>query len=580
MSPQALLWGTTDFVVERAQGELQTWGIVRFADVVCRPRDADTEALEQAANFSVSRARELGDVAREERNEGEGAAAARKEAQRAAAESMRTTTQLARRRARDLASVLPATCATMRNVSVAQFRPSIALVQSAVERDARALPAALVERAITDPRNTARIRDFDAAFTTLLLARYAGESLRYGDPLAALADATEELPELGGVVLACDEHRVASALFRGASLVRTAFDPDDGYVWDDVVAANPNDADRGRWMLLTLMVNAPYGAPWPGACTESGSRSNARFDDLPQLRSVASQIEGIIRRAHDIREGLRPQIGQQEAEADRIKRVRNLLATSSEILEVSFRLAGADARADRVQSLVSGFADATNRALDRDYVGAMLASSDIIVQIRSSGGQLEMPREVVRVATFATDVTRAKDSESVSSALTTLVSGGGGYLRKRNRDTGPYYSLNAYLGVFPGAEVAKEDVRPFGGPYLPLGVEIGNGSWSRLVPRLYLQFIDLGALASWRWSQGGGDAVEAEPKVGVAQVFSPGVYAVYPVPKAPFSVGIGGDVAPSLRKVRSTTGADDDDVREATAFRFGVFFAVDVPIFP
>jgi hypothetical protein len=99
-----------------------------------------------------------------------------------------------------------------------------------------------------------------------------------------------------------------------------------------------------------------------------------------------------------------------------------------------------------------------------------------------------------------------------------------------------------------------------------------------------LSIIDPGALASARidGEVSGDRRVLPEPKVGFAQVFSPGLYGVLGFRGAPVVVGAGYALAPNLRKVETTVtegGTTTTTVTARSAGRLSVFLAVDVTMF-
>jgi hypothetical protein len=95
---------------------------------------------------------------------------------------------------------------------------------------------------------------------------------------------------------------------------------------------------------------------------------------------------------------------------------------------------------------------------------------------------------------------------------------------------------------------------------------------------VFLQAVDLGALASWRFSDEAKDDVESEPELGFAQVFAPGVFPVLHVAGSPLTIGLGWSLTPGLR-----SGSDEEGEESPPRFdasRFGLFLAFDVPLFP
>lgn len=124
-------------------------------------------------------------------------------------------------------------------------------------------------------------------------------------------------------------------------------------------------------------------------------------------------------------------------------------------------------------------------------------------------------------------------------------------------------------------------------PWVPIGIEgaagTSSGSWG-----LFVHFMDVGALASYRFSTDGaeqegsadGDVpVEPTPTVSLKQVFSPGLFLTHGFKKAPLSIAIGASFSPELRTVADVGDAQGNPKR-AKAWRWGVALAMDLPLFP
>jgi hypothetical protein len=144
-------------------------------------------------------------------------------------------------------------------------------------------------------------------------------------------------------------------------------------------------------------------------------------------------------------------------------------------------------------------------------------------------------------------------------------------------------TLNAFGGVFGGVETVDEDTvnekAAFAGPYLPVGVDVGLFRIPKVgVVGLFLQAVDLGALASWRFSDEDEDEVESEPELGFAQVFAPGIFPVLHVAGSPLTLGFGWSRTPGLRAGSDAEG--EENPRRFDASRWGAFIAFDVPLFP
>ena len=110
------------------------------------------------------------------------------------------------------------------------------------------------------------------------------------------------------------------------------------------------------------------------------------------------------------------------------------------------------------------------------------------------------------------------------------------------------------------------------GLYSPVGFEI-------TVPNrqlgLFIQLIDVGAIASSRLI-GSDSLVANSPEIGFAQVVAPGAYVTLAIRNTPLSVGVGGSYVPKLRRSLGAAAVDTS----LNAIRWGVFFAIDIGIFP
>jgi hypothetical protein len=100
-------------------------------------------------------------------------------------------------------------------------------------------------------------------------------------------------------------------------------------------------------------------------------------------------------------------------------------------------------------------------------------------------------------------------------------------------------------------------------------------SWGVRSIGLFGQVIDLGTLASWRMSNPA-DSVKSEPKVGFSQIFSPGYNLVLGIRGLPLSVSVGQSLTPKLREIKAE---GDFDERDAVR-RFTVTAGIDIPLFP
>ena len=134
-------------------------------------------------------------------------------------------------------------------------------------------------------------------------------------------------------------------------------------------------------------------------------------------------------------------------------------------------------------------------------------------------------------------------------------------------------ALNAYTGLAVGAEYLEGDAKPktISGVAAPVGISCAWGLGKAGSLGLFVPLIDVGAVTAYRFD---GDNSENLPELTWANIFSPGLYAVYDFPKRlPFAFGLGWQAGPNLRKV-TVNGLE----QKKSGNRLGAFLTVDIPI--
>lgn len=201
-----------------------------------------------------------------------------------------------------------------------------------------------------------------------------------------------------------------------------------------------------------------------------------------------------------------------------------------------------------------------------------------VIQLFQSDS-LIIPQRVSHIMMFAASIAEATDAAGVNQALEAAALPVGSYRLKRvAQDNGKKrysLSLNGYVGAGGGWELPIQRVAVSKGAgqaslAAPVGFEFswssGGGSGGIFVP-----LIDLGALTAVRFAE---DSLQNTATVGFGQVFAPGFFLMWGVgDKTPFSLGIGGELAPNLRSVKTRT---DEAV---STLRLSIMAAIDVPIF-
>lgn len=248
------------------------------------------------------------------------------------------------------------------------------------------------------------------------------------------------------------------------------------------------------------------------------------------------------------------------------------------------------------RTILKDATDTLSMALEKEYADAIVAGLHTVYDVVDAACGDDKPKALAALAAisraidFVTALSEAKDPASAKEAIEAIAAPTGGYISKR-RGTQPLYgTLNGYVGAGGGVEVAlpgtgdavagivAPEVTPVGAvwPTIAVGPEVGVRLFrfreNAASLGFQVQLIDLGVLGQYRLG-GGGDSVA---DLAFQHVFSPGVNMAVGLPKAPFSLLVGGALAPSLRDL-STDGVIA--VREANTVRVGGSLVVDIPVF-
>ncbi len=188
--------------------------------------------------------------------------------------------------------------------------------------------------------------------------------------------------------------------------------------------------------------------------------------------------------------------------------------------------------------------------------------------------------------TFMADVAAANTPDAFAAALNNVALPPGSSQLKRNKPFG--LELNAYFGFSLAEEVLDlptNTAANVGLPaaaaktlalYVPVGLSM---SWKgRYTQRssysLFFPLVDLGAVSAYRFDTAN-NRVQRLPQFTFQNVFSPGAHLKYNFANAPFSLGIGAQYGPGLRRIKP----DGAPALDVAAIRYMLTFAVDVPIF-
>ncbi len=194
-------------------------------------------------------------------------------------------------------------------------------------------------------------------------------------------------------------------------------------------------------------------------------------------------------------------------------------------------------------------------------------------------------KNVFKYGTFMADVSTADSAADIQAALNTIALPPGSSQIKRTQASS--FELGAYFGaalsqerlVLPsGVEAPELEDGVFGAAlFVPVGVSYSTNIGGNKSITFFGSLIDLGAITAFRIEeQNNGTEVDRLPEFKVTNIVAPGLHLMYNFPKSPFSLGIGVQDGPSVRKF---TLAGETVQREARSVRGMVTFSVDVPIF-
>ena len=466
----------------------------------------------------------------------------------------------------------------------AQLQLNAALMKelrSAAEQDVRraprSVPLAFIThndawRNIGSPASPILPRQQDFVLSAYLIGGTIEQMLNGADPLAAMSASLDAdigavaRPDSGGLFLAALSRKesgislpVSASLYRLALVSRILPDSDaDGHPeW-------PTNPAARTYFVKALAVN---GLAWLSELGLADAASVAVAENV--AGSLALQLEDTRARATAIRKELGTLKGNDSAVVANVaKLVDDGLALGQSWAELLDRLG--NHRDTAVVRTIQDIRVIASGIAAREYARAAVGMYTLTS--RSATFNLKVPSGTTELVSFVTASASATSSSEFASMLESFAAPVQSYRTKRATKS-VYFVVNGYVGAGSGWERSNGGTSGYLGVAAPVGIELGWGDlghhqWSFGV---MAQAIDVGALASYRLNASKED-LESDPKVGFSQVLSPGGYAVLGFPKVPLSLGIGGNIAPQLRKVNGTNETKN-------AGRLGFMLGIDVPIF-
>jgi hypothetical protein len=220
----------------------------------------------------------------------------------------------------------------------------------------------------------------------------------------------------------------------------------------------------------------------------------------------------------------------------------------------------------------------------RAYSAAIFEFALVIQRSNTDPENKLLPR-LLKYGSFMANMANAETSEDVKNAIDAVALPAGSARIKR--ETTFNIEINGFVSAFGGEEkysfeengIRGARWRPVAGLTAPIGLAFslspphgkncksGFGSFTLLG-----SIIDLGAITSFRFKDPG---VSELPEVKLANIFSPGAFVIYGIPRTPISFGYGWQYGPALRHI-------DDKAATITSEKFygwRFFIGADIPLF-
>lgn len=240
---------------------------------------------------------------------------------------------------------------------------------------------------------------------------------------------------------------------------------------------------------------------------------------------------------------------------------------------------------DSVLSSVASIATFASASLGES--GPSLAISALQLAEQNA---LPLPPKLRAFVPFLTELSNAKSSADVEAAIAAAAAPVGSYATKYQRSA---VTVTAFVGGSFGREwvqfQSKWTGSNVGGVFAPVGLHATTPLCPHFNLGVLLSVIDLGSLASSRLqaesstnaTTGTTSTVSTNSTIGLAQIFSPGLYLTAGLGGGPITLGVGGVITPGLRQEVTTdvSGVVTSSTNLAS-FRVQAFLAFDLTLLP
>ncbi len=311
---------------------------------------------------------------------------------------------------------------------------------------------------------------------------------------------------------------------------------------------------------------------------------NWKSEQLETIFSSVQTVEDFLNYAQKSGELLSSNDFQSDNLKKTIEVSENLIATIGSVVKMDYIMRGAGDEfydglfVQKYLPLTKNTLSILRNADEKNYGAVLLSSLRVMNELFSEKEKIENEsiKKTIFYLSFLTDVITAKEAVEVQQVIERYALPAQSYRMKRT--TLHSISINAYPGVYFGSGKIQTSNQNglAGGITAPIGL---SADWGKLGKKgnqsfaLFFPIVDIGAAFSYRWGKDA-DATGFPEKITWKQVFSPGLYAHWGLPRAPIAIGAGFQWSPELRKI-STSGASFAD----SALRIGVNMAVDIPVF-
>ncbi|MEM1220018.1 MAG: hypothetical protein AAGH79_13950 [Bacteroidota bacterium] len=233
----------------------------------------------------------------------------------------------------------------------------------------------------------------------------------------------------------------------------------------------------------------------------------------------------------------------------------------------------------------------------QNYVGAISDLNELVLAIDQSRFlqgvaylsslldrlQVQIPNQtlqrVVLYGQFMAAIIDVDNSEEAAEVIESFALPPGSASIKK--ETPFNVAINGFTGLSGGLETltsgpdTSQDPATFYALSAPLGITISAGLGEVGSISLYGTILDIGALTAFRFAD---DSTKDLPEFTFQNIYTPGLYLVYGIPRVPLSVGFGYQNGPNLRGVVVDPASGDLTFEMAEGYRWNAFIGVDIPL--